>query len=194
MKIGLSMQKDENKSPKKQRSTISAVLQTVAFLGGIVFVTAAIFFAVNSKTAKPEAKPEYQQLSFYKLSSFEYVTPNPFEKADEQKVVENVIPQEILDLNGTKIGLSGYMLPYEVDDDGNVSEFALNGNYDMCYFGAPVSMNEWVLVKMDANLKVNYTHKPVKVYGVLEVGEEIKDDEIVSLYRLKLEKLGDYEK
>ncbi len=194
MKIGISMQKDENNSPKKPRSTVSAVLQTTAFLGGIILIVGLIFFAVNSKTTKPTVKPEYQQLSFYKLSNFEYVTPNPFEKKDEQKIVENIIPQEILDLNNTKVGLSGFMLPYEVDDDGNVSEFALNGNFDMCYFGAPVALNEWIMVKMDKNIKVKYTHKPIQVYGVLEVGEENKDGDVVSLYRLNLEKLGDYAK
>ena len=194
MKIGISLQKDENSSPRKKRSTFLAMLQTVAFLGGIVVIVAAIFYAVNPSPKKPENKPEYQQLSFSKLSNFEYFTPNPFEKTDEQKVVNNVIPQEILDLNGKKVGLSGYMLPYEVDDDGNVSEFALNGNYDMCYFGAPVSLNEWVLVKIDENVKVKYTHKIIKIYGVLEVGEENKDGDVVSLYRLNLEKLGDYAK
>ncbi len=194
MKIGLSMQKGENRSQKKPRSNSLAILQTAAFLGGIIFVVISIFFAVNSKTSKPIVKPEYQQISFSKLSNYEYFTPNPFEKTDEQKVVNNLIPQEILDLNGTKVGLSGYMLPYTVDDDGNVSEFSLNGNFDMCYFGAPVSLNEWVMVKMDSNLKVKYTHKPIKVYGVFEVGEDTKDGDVVSLYRLKLEKLGDYEK
>jgi hypothetical protein len=194
MKFGINIQKDENNSPKKPRSTVSAVLQTAAFLGGIVVAVGLVLFAVNSKPAKPLIRVEYQQISFYKLSSFEYFTPDPFEKTVEKKVVGNVIPQEILDLNGTKVALSGYMLPYKVDDEGDVSEFSLNGNYDMCYFGAPVALNEWVMVKLNNNLKVKYTHRPIKVFGVLEVGEDNKDGDVTSLYRLNLEKLGDYAK
>jgi hypothetical protein len=194
MKIGISLQKDENSSQKKPRSAILAVLQTIGFLGGIVLLVGGFFFALQPTSQKTPVKPEYQQLSFSKLSGFEYYTPNTFEKTDQAKAASNVIPEDILALSGTKIGISGYMLPYDVDDDGNVSEFALNGNYDMCYFGSPVSLNEWILVKIDPNLKVKYTHKAIKVYGVLEVGEELKDGDVVSLYRLNLEKLGDYAK
>jgi hypothetical protein len=196
MRFSISKQKGENSSGRKERSSLSAAIQTVAFIGGIIAVVTAIFFGIgffkkDSDTAK---KPEYQPLSFYKLSSFEYYTPPFGEKAEPEKQVKNKIPDEIMALNGQKVSLSGFMLPYQVDDEGNVKEFSLNGNFDMCYFGAPVSLNEWVMVKMDENLRVKYTHQPIKVSGTFEVGEEFKDGQVTSLYRLKLEKLGDYKK
>lgn len=191
MKLNISRQKSENRNKRKERSSINAAIQTIVFIGGIIGVVTAIFFGVNFfKKADPQAgKPEYQPISFYKLSSFEYKQPKPNEENQP-----NSIPDGILALNGQKVSLSGFMLPYQVDNDGNVSEFSLNGNYDMCYFGAPVSVNEWVMVKMDGNLKVKYTHLPIKVSGTFEVGEEYKDGELLSLYRLRLEKLGDYKK
>lgn len=64
----------------------------------------------------------------------------------------------------------------------------------MCYFGAPVSVNEWVMVTMDENQKVKYTHLPIRVSWTFEIGEEYKDGEVLTLYRLRLEKLGDYKK
>lgn len=191
MKFSISKQKNDNSNQRKERSALSAAIQTVVFIGGIIGIVTAFFFGFSffKQDGTKANQPQYQSVSFYKLSGFEYKEPKPNEPNQTSS-----IPAEIQDLNGKKISLSGFMLPYKVDDQGNVSEFSLNGNYDMCYFGAPVSVNEWVMVKMDENLTVKYTHLPIKVSGTFEVGEEYKDGELLSLYRLRLEKLGDYKK
>lgn len=196
MTFSISRQKGKDPNKRKERSSLSAAIQTLAFIGGIIVVVTAIFLGVNffKKDDSKANKPEYLPISFYKLSSFEYYTPTLDENPDPEKQAKNKIPDEILAFNGQKVALSGFMLPYKVDDMGNVTEFSLNGNFDMCYFGAPVSLNEWVMVKMDNNLSVNYTHRPIKIYGTFEVGEETNDGQVTSLYRLRLEKLGDYKK
>lgn len=197
MKFSISKQKTENSNTRKERSALNAAIQTFSFFGGILAIVAIAFAGFNyfKEDSNQSNKSEYKSLSFYKLSSFEYYTPGlDEEKPDPEKQAKNKIPDDILALNGQKVSLSGYMLPYKVDDQGNVTEFSLNGNFDMCYFGAPVSLNEWVMVKMDENLSVKYTHKPIKISGTFEVGEEMKDGQIASLYRLKMEKLGDYRK
>ena len=196
MNFSISKQKGENPNKRKERSALSAAIQTIVFIGGIIGIVTAITFGVGffKKDSEKAKKPEYQPISFYKLSSFEYYTPISDEKPDPEKQAKNKIPDEIMALNGQKVSLSGFMLPYKVDDQGNVTEFSLNGNFDMCYFGAPVSLNEWVMVKMDENLSVKYTHQPIRISGILEVGEEYKDGQVASLYRLKMEKLGDYKK
>jgi len=76
------------------------------------------------------------------------------------------------------------MLPLNAQPDG-LTEFILNGKLDMCYYGAPVQMNEWVYVKYAGRGKVPYTHLPLTVFGTLEVGELMKDGRIESLYRLQ---------
>ena len=184
MKISISRQKSINPNVRKRRSPIIAIFQTGVFLFGIVGIGLLAISLLGSKNTNGE-KSEYQAISFSKLSSFEY-----FKAETDQATESSIIPKEILALNGKKVSLSGFMLPYQVDDNGNVSEFSLNGNYDMCYFGAPVSINEWVMVKIGKNLKVKYTHLPIRVYGTFEVGEELKDGEVLSVYRLKLEKIG----
>ncbi len=184
MKISISRQKSNNPNKRKQRSTLSAILQTGLFVFGIVAVIFSVMISLASKD-QDALKGEYQSISFSKLSSFEYIAP----KTDQPNQFSS-IPQEVRDLNGKKVWLSGFMLPYEVDDDGNVSKFSLNGNYDMCYFGAPVSINEWVMVNISDNLKVKYTHLPITVFGTFEVGEEYKDGEVSSVYRLNLERVG----
>jgi hypothetical protein len=75
------------------------------------------------------------------------------------------------------------MLPLQLDSSG-VSLFILNGSYDMCYLGAPVAMNEWVLVRMKDGRTTPFTHLPLTVSGTLSVGEEVKRGRVVSLYRM----------
>ena len=82
------------------------------------------------------------------------------------------------------MAITGFMMPMRVDNEGYVEEFAINGNYDMCFYGAPSSLNQWVHVKMQPGTKARFTHYPTRVSGTLEVGEEFQDGEVVSLYRL----------
>ena len=128
----------------------------------------------------------YKPINFTKLSNFKYVYPEPGVTKRSKSV-----PAAIRDLDGQKISIQGFMLPYEVDMDGNVKEFSLNGSFDMCYYGAPVEINEWIMVdNAESNVKVKYTHLPIEINGVLEVGEKFKGGKVMSLYRLRLENVG----
>ena len=176
----MSRPKKENSNGKKKRSALIPVIQTGIFLLGIVGFGLLIFSYLGSD----DTESKYKSLSFSKLSSFKYVEPKENEAAKSSS-----IPQEILALNGKKVAISGYMLPYQVDDNGYVSQFSLNGNYDMCYFGAPVSINEWVMVLTNTEQKVKYTHKPITVLGTFEVGEQFVDGEVSSVYRIVLERV-----
>jgi hypothetical protein len=93
------------------------------------------------------------------------------------------VPAAIKALNGKQISIRGFMLPLDLDQTG-VGEFMLNGSLDMCYFGAPVRMNEWVLVKMSGTKRTRFTHLPIVVNGQLEVGEQMKNGRVMSLYRM----------
>jgi hypothetical protein len=75
------------------------------------------------------------------------------------------------------------MLPLDLDAQG-VTKFMLNAALDMCYFGAPVRLNDWVMVTMTGTKKAKFTHLPTAVWGVLEVGEEVRNGRTVSIYRL----------
>lgn len=75
------------------------------------------------------------------------------------------------------------MLPLDLDANG-VTKFMLNAALDMCYFGAPVRMNDWVMVTMTGPKKAKFTHLPTAVWGQFEVGEEVRNGRTVSIYRL----------
>jgi hypothetical protein len=61
----------------------------------------------------------------------------------------------------------------------------LNASLDMCYFGAPVRINDWIMVKMKPGKKAAFSHLAYRVSGVLEVGEELKNGRVQSLYRMQ---------
>jgi hypothetical protein len=131
-----------------------------------------------------ELSREYKAIYFGDLSDFDYYTPYPGEKPDPELMSKNRIPDDIKALNGKKIWLSGFMMPIDQDSEGS-REFVLNGNFDLCGFGGPTSINQWVVVKYTGNGKVPYTHRPMTIFGEIEVGEEYRDGSLYSIYRMK---------
>lgn len=132
--------------------------------------------------AGPAAAQGYVTVDFNKLSNFEYELPDPFAPATQK--LQNTIPDGIKSLNGKMVALEGFMLPLDLTPQG-VSVFMLNASLDMCYFGAPVRMNEWVLVTMKGGKRAAFTHLATTVKGRLSVGEEIRNGRVTSLYRLE---------
>jgi hypothetical protein len=144
-------------------------------------VTIGASGGVAREAAGLPAADGFESVSFSTLSNFEYELPDPLDPA--AKLDPNQVPPQIKALNGRQVAIRGFMLPLDLDQEG-VREFMLNGSLDMCYFGAPVRMNEWVLVKMVGPKKARFTHMAVLVSGKLEVGEEVKNGRVLSLYRL----------
>lgn len=124
----------------------------------------------------------YQRVDFNKLSNYEYELPDPFDPTP--RTLQNKIPDAIKSLNGKMVSIEGFMLPLDLNPEG-VSMFMLNASIDMCYFGAPVRMNEWILVRMKGGKRAKFTHLALNVKGRLEVGEEMKNGRVASLYRLE---------
>jgi hypothetical protein len=144
-----------------------------------IYTTIAVVVAAAGIAA---AAVTYQTVSFSTISNYEYELPDPLDPSS--KAPQNVIPAAVKALNGKMVALEGFMLPLDLTPDG-VSVFMLNASLDMCYFGAPVRMNEWVLVKMKAGKRAKFTHLATTVKGRFEVGEEMRNGRVASLYRLE---------
>jgi hypothetical protein len=93
------------------------------------------------------------------------------------------LPDDVVKLNGTKVGLAGYMLT--LDQVENIHEFLVVEAFWSCCFGTPPSMNGVVMVHIEAKKGVEYTSSPVLVLGTLEVGEQVEDGFVTSVYRIK---------
>jgi len=160
----------------------------------------------------PAAVPgnsEFLPLTFDLLGSYLYEIPNlqtpaqpvavvksdPARTLDkpakpEEKVaaaapkVPDQIPAPVKALNNKKVSVQGFMVPMKVEK-GATKLFLLVKDTSLCCFGRMPRMNEWISVKMSEGRSAKFIgDQPVTVFGKIEVGEEIKDGEVLSIYRM----------
>jgi hypothetical protein len=134
-----------------------------------------------------ELERSHTVIPFQLLASFPYVSMYTAEV--RQSATRPPIPARVRDLSGRRVAIDGFMLPLDIGSDG-INQFLLNASYDMCQFGAPVVLNQQVEVTMTEGRRTAFTHLPLRVYGVLDVGEVFEDGKLRSLYRLQAEAVG----
>ncbi|MCC6793875.1 MAG: DUF3299 domain-containing protein [Candidatus Hydrogenedentes bacterium] len=137
---------------------------------------------------------KYLKVTFNALGSFPYEVPDPdaiLASPTPNKPLKDQIPPKLKELNTQPAVVVGFMVPVEVDNKGGVKSFALTQNQMYCCFGVPPSMNEWVMVNVQGEPAKYYSDMPVAAFGTLEVGEEFEDGYVMSVYRLKCEKVMD---
>ncbi|MBL8878697.1 MAG: DUF3299 domain-containing protein [Phycisphaerales bacterium] len=99
------------------------------------------------------------------------------------------IPEQIRKLNGKRVELRGYMMPVTMYEEGTPM-FLLLRDALACCFGMAHGMNAWVRVEMKNDERVAYVSgTPIVVRGILEVGEQVEDDLVMSIYRLRGERV-----
>ena len=135
----------------------------------------------------------YQSLTFETLTSFDIREPD-WDKIEDPAYVaalnlDEDIPSQIKALSGEKIGIEGFMLPLEGEDD-NLQSFVLLENQLACCFGAIPLLNEWVYVTVPEKKKIrSYLDELVMIYGTLRVGAEFEDGMLNGIYHLELDRL-----
>ncbi len=145
--------------------------------------------------APPAAAPgEYLPVSFDTLAGFPYEEPIPNEGEKPEDVEErrkkDQIPALVQALNGQRTVVEGWMVPMEVADDGSVRSFVLVKTQPQCCFGDMQAMNEWVDVTMTGGKNAEFNvDMPMKVFGELEVGEQMEDGFVLSIYRMKADRV-----
>lgn len=92
------------------------------------------------------------------------------------------IPDFIRAFDGKDVEMTGYMMPLDTYDD--IRSFILMPSLFGCCFGQPPAVNHVVLVKMAGNRRAKYFDGAVRVRGRFHCGEEKKDIELLSLYRI----------
>jgi hypothetical protein len=128
----------------------------------------------------------YQQVGFTQLAGFDYGAPPD---ADRSRPVSETVPPDIQQLDGQRVGVVGFMLPLDFNGRG-VTEFILNASYAMCYFGAPTTPNQFIVVTMKDARRTRFVHTPIMVFGTLRVAPERRNGRIVGLYRLEADGIG----
>lgn len=131
------------------------------------------------------------QLSFDELAAYEYIDHSQNLDYDmSQHVVDAQIPDRVKALNEQTIIVSGFMVPVDMDE-GMITSFILTNSTLLCCYGIMPNMNEWVWVEMEEGTSAEYYNNiPVKVKGTIQVGEEIEQNIIISLYRMNATEVG----
>ncbi len=121
--------------------------------------------------AAPKPRKGAKAIDFDTLSAFDY---DP--EAD-------IIPDEVLELDGKLVELRGVMY-YAVEDANKVTDFFLMPNHMICCFGTP-RLNEAVEVTQPKGKSTQYVLNYYLIRGKLSVGA-VRDDQgiVLCLYRL----------
>jgi hypothetical protein len=127
-------------------------------------------------------------LGFETLSSFPYKIVDQGTGATKEEIEQarkqNQIPASIQSYSGTKVALTGYMLPLKMVA-GLAQKFVLMKDVNTCCYGATPSLNDYVIVTMKgAGIKVTQD-VPVVVIGTLQIAEKYDGGYVVSLYELE---------
>ncbi len=134
-------------------------------------------------------KNGYKSLSFAAISEFEYSIFDVMAAAEEQAgpdiPLHEQIPKNIRALNGRKVSIEGFIIPIEQERE-KLRTFLLVKSRAICCFGVPPRMNEWIYVEMRGERRAEFARDvPALVSGELEVGEEVQDGIVMSIYRMK---------
>lgn len=127
--------------------------------------------------AAPAPPPDpYQELTFKSLGGF------PYEPGKS-----GPLPDRVTRFNGKKVEMTGFMVPVDMDEHG-VASFVLVKDQMMCCYGVAPALNEWIFVSVLKRVPVSMD-RPVSVFGTLDVGEDVEDGEVLSLYRLHADRV-----
>ena len=138
---------------------------------------------------------EYEALALNRLF-FNYQPPMDVEHPDGTVTRGSgkhmKIPKEILALNGQKVAIKSFVMPLEYDGK-TVKTFLMADELVTCLFCAMLGYDRWMSASSVDPRGFPVTDEqleyPFTVYGTLEVGEELQDGQLVSLYRIKVDSL-----
>ncbi len=134
---------------------------------------------------------QYEVIPFDRLF-FKYHPPMEIENPDGTVTPKAdkpmPIPAAIKALNGKKVAIKGFVTPLE-NDGKNVKTFLLVDQLVTCLFCQGLGMDQWIMTEVvdpkGIRLNDDQYDEALTVYGTLEVGEEMQNGEVTSIYRMK---------
>jgi hypothetical protein len=95
------------------------------------------------------------------------------------------IPDDVKKLNGSKIRVSGFMIP--LDQADNISHFSLVPSLFACCFGQPPQIQHQIVVHTPKGKAVGYYPDEIVCEGTLKVDEKKDDGYIVSVFEMDVQ-------
>jgi len=98
----------------------------------------------------------------------------------------------VTDLNGERVRVPGYVVPFDFNADAEHTEFLLVPYFGACLHTPPPPPNQIIFVTSSAAVKIENIEEPVWLEGTLTTGQ-FQSDLGNSAYELELSKLEPYE-
>ena len=139
--------------------------------------------------------PGYAPVDWKVLADWVYEDPGiggiEDASAESLKRRHQQLPAEVRALGGKKVSVAGFAVPAETDEEGRITSLMLLGRNELdCAFGHYPGMNEWILVELrQPDLVELEPYEPMRAFGRMDVGEEVEDRTVISLYRLAADRI-----
>jgi hypothetical protein len=141
-----------------------------------------------SESNRPPADVgDYMRLGWDRLAGFPF-KPIPYDPATDDAPPSSAdqIPNAVVQLDGRKVLITGFMLPLKIDAN-LATDFLLvspRANAGINGTGPAPSVNEWVVVRMPQGGRV-FMDTPVACYGTLRVKEQFASGNLTGIYELE---------
>lgn len=168
------------------------ILIALSLSGALLGVGAVI---ISSQSSGGTATAGHLPVSMEFLSNFAYgdatAEQNKSWLFSHTRVKADPVPDGVKALSGRSVSVQGFMVPFKVSKQGKLNEFLLVKDQMGCCYSRVPRMNEWIWVRLPPNEQANYVKDvPITVTGTLEVGEEVTNGMVQSLYRMKCDKVA----
>ena len=137
---------------------------------------------------------DYLRVPFSFLGDYWLDEPDWRQLADAEYTAslsyDTEIPDEVKQIDGKKVAITGFMLPIDVDK-GKVKRFLLLKSTMSCCFGVAPRINEVVYVESSKKQKIQTVmDMPITVFGKLSVGQQFREDlMLMGVYQLELDEV-----
>ena len=154
-------------------------------------------FAVDiaeTVAAPTEMIGDYLRVPFSFLGDYWLDEPDWRQLADAEYIAslsyDTEIPDEVKQIDGKKVAITGFMLPIDVDK-GKVKQFLLLKSTMSCCFGVAPRINEVIYVESPKKQKIQTVmDMPITVFGKLSVGQQFREDlMLMGVYQLELDEV-----
>jgi hypothetical protein len=173
---------------------VCALLAAVALTADATTIVAAQRQVLVPASEINALKREYTFIRFSQLTtSMMPVAPPRHDLGNAPKpasAAQSLIPPDARAWKGRRVSIRGYVVPVDVDRSG-IREFVLSASVDSCHFGVLGGPDEWIYVTMAEGTRIPGTGvSPVTIFGVLDVGEDVRGGVVDSLYRMRGERIA----
>lgn len=170
--------------------------RTASALGWLLALMPAMLLAAQDVVVPADQinalKREYTFIRFSQLTHLDAPLPprHDLGNASRPAPSASLIPSGARAFHRRKVSIRGYVVPVDVDRRG-IREFILSSNIDSCHFGVIGGPDEWIYVTMAGDRRIPAPGtQPVTVFGVIDVGEQVSDGVVDSLYRMRGERVA----